>query len=239
MDRVVIVVPAKEHSRRLHNKNIQYVGSDNLIDRAIQRSVESKLGDEIVVSTDSDTILAYIRLKYHRDVWVHPRPAVLCSDTTRAWEVCLGVVDVAKQVDKTFDTIIMTLPTSPFATSDDLKNAYKMFIDNDRKSVMSVTKCDFNLLTLCKMDDGEILEPWLSDYVTWSDGVIPDNKNPRFLSNGAVWVCDVDMLQVYKDQYIDGMLGYEMPKSRGLDINTMGDLLLARAMVEVGHEGVK
>lgn len=233
-DSVIIVIPAKEHSRRLPNKNMLTIGGvfggKPLFRIAIDRAVEANIGD-VVVSTDSLYMVGYFKEvsficdNFQYDIMRVKRPPELCSDNTRAWEVCLhAIAEVNSLIGKNYNTLIMTLPTSPFCTADDIRNAYKMFVDNDRKPVMSVTKVNFNPETLARMDDNNVLFPYVLD--SWDQGISGDLKKV-YLSNGAVFICDVDDLIKSKEQYFGNMLGYEMDEVSGLDVNTKLDLAVA------------
>lgn len=56
---IVCVIPAKEHSRRLDQKNMQFIEGKRLIDYTIAYAKKSKLIDKIFVSTDSDRIAVH------------------------------------------------------------------------------------------------------------------------------------------------------------------------------------
>lgn len=56
---IVCVIPAKKDSKRLDDKNMQFVGGRNLIDYTIAYAKKSKLIDKIFVSTDSDEIASH------------------------------------------------------------------------------------------------------------------------------------------------------------------------------------
>lgn len=58
---ILIVIPAKSDSSRLPGKNMRPVNSRPMIDYAIAAARESKRGNRIVVSTDSDEISEHCR----------------------------------------------------------------------------------------------------------------------------------------------------------------------------------
>jgi len=135
-----------------------------------------------------------------------------------------------------YKTLIMTLPTSPFCTANDLQLAYQMFLNNDRRPILSVTKQNFNPNTL-GIIDGDYMWPFnpcpgkYSFY--WDSKFIKEGQKKRtYLSNGAIFICDISRLRQKKEQYIDGMIGYVMPRDRGLDINTEMDYEFAKFLAE-------
>jgi len=243
MDKVIIVIPAKGNSKRLPYKNFLNVGTLSLVGHAMFRAMRCNLGP-IYVSTDDDAMWGKVgdinyeamKLSYIDDNWYIPKPVKRSFDLSRdcrAWEVCLDIIE-KECVDAT--TIILTLPTSPFCQPKHLQEAYRMFLENDRKPVMSVTKCEFNPNTLMYFQKEEYRQvyPYLEpegELFFWNSHIIAEGSlDDIFLSNGAVWVCDVEMLKEKRDQYIDGMLGYEMDEISGFDVNTKLDLICANAI---------
>ena len=59
----LIVIPAKAKSNRLPNKNLLKIGEYTLVELAVERSLQSNLGD-IIVSTDSTRIINIIKGEY-------------------------------------------------------------------------------------------------------------------------------------------------------------------------------
>lgn len=245
-DKVIIVIPAKGTSRRLPGKNLMKLGGmfggKSLVEIAVERSIGSGLG-KVVVSTDSTDIgMAVLGFMDSRPVEgvqdVSKMPYVilldryrkeLCQDNARAWEVC---IDAMERTDGC-DTLVMTLPTSPFCTSTHIKQAYDMFLNGGRRPVLSVRKVEFNPETLCDKKgtkkDKDQLYPYDTANMFWDFGVVQPSKDV-FISNGAVWVVDVDELIREREQYIKGMVGYEMDEVASINIDTRLDYITACAI---------
>jgi len=249
-DRVIIVIPAKGISKRLPGKNLLKLGGvfgeKTLTDIAAARAMESGLG-KVVVSTDSDEVfddlagwvrselantVSQQKVDYSRPPYLHVmrRPKDLCKEDTRAWEVCLSVVADTNIAD----TLIMTLPTSPFCTSTHIRQAYDLFLLNDRKPVMSVCKVNFNPDTIgvikhCNKDG---FYPYRLNKC-WSQGLFERSYIPPYISNGAVWVVDVNELIEKKEQYIDGTIAFEMDEIESINIDTNLDYITACAVAKV------
>ena len=49
----IAIIPARSGSKGLPNKNIQCLGGEPLIRRAVRRACEAEIFDEIILSTDS------------------------------------------------------------------------------------------------------------------------------------------------------------------------------------------
>lgn len=228
---IAIVIPAKGKSRRLPGKNMLHIGDKTLVQRAVERSIECQLG-RVIVSTDSNKIIDDISEYAAHGIHLHRREPGEKTEKARAWEVCLEAVDGMMDVcGWKYDTLIITLPTSPFCTSSDMLAVYYMFIDNDRKPVMSVSKLGFNVNTIAQKFDayGDRLFPNDFQFIgSWCRNVVESGvEKNNFISNGAIYICDIEMLRKAKEQYVNGLLGYEMDGYRGMDINTRFDYCLA------------
>ena len=238
---VVIVVPAKGTSKRLPSKNLLSLGgkfgAKTMVEVAVDRSIDSGLG-LVVVSSDGLGVLRTSRNYSTSDVYYMDRSKSLGGVGARAWEVCLDVVDhFDKLIKMKIDTILMTLPTSPFCIAGDLINALDLFYKNSRRPVLSVTQINFNPETCGVISGSGRFSAYDGTY--WEGLKNPSlNNGSPFLSNGAVWVCDVDMLREKRDQYIDGMIAYVMPEERSVDINTQFDYSVARLLASQDYGGL-
>ena len=58
MKKNIIFIPARTGSTRIHNKNIQKLGSETLLSRKIKTCLKAQIGD-VIVSTNSNKIKKY------------------------------------------------------------------------------------------------------------------------------------------------------------------------------------
>jgi len=244
-ENVIIVIPAKSTSKRLERKNFLKIGgifnSMTLIDIAVSRSknLRKDFDCDIVVSFDNFQDLEKYRNE-NKDVHIFSivRGDRVNNDSARAFEVCIDAIFRMHDVDDVeYTTLIMTLPTSPFCSVKNIKEAYQMFLDNSRSPVMSVTKIDFNPNTISWIQNCVIF-PYIdkSGYFWKSDFVRSDGDKNFCLSNGAIWIVDVQQLLNEKEQYIDGTIAYETNKINGFDINTKEDFEIAVALSKYRKE---
>ena len=58
---ILAVIPAKSDSNRLEKKNMRKIGNKTLIEIAVDYAKKSKTITDIVVSTDSEEVVEYIK----------------------------------------------------------------------------------------------------------------------------------------------------------------------------------
>jgi len=222
LDKAMILILAKGISRRTPKKNMQKIKGKRLFELAIDRSVNSKCGDVFVSTEDEFIANKVIETPYANLI---KRPKYLSQDNIRSIDVCLHAIG---KMPGRYNTLIMTFPTSPLSTAQNIKEAYQMFLDNDRKPVMSVTPFKGNpFLSMRKLT-----ENFLLPINSWEEAKesIKKKCNQYFRGNGAVFICDIEQFKKEKEVYIPGMIGYEMNEEEGLDVDTPFELRVAKLL---------
>ena len=229
-DKILLIIPVKGDSRRLPKKwRAELVPGVTLLDRAMDRCQDFEVlcearGDALcfsVVVTESSEVMDYIKVRGGKYVG---RPKELAVEE-RLHATMSHVVGEFPE----FTTLMVTLPTSPLATSWDLMSGYKMFASSGRQRVMSMTNVG-QMPHWCLRKRRGRLTPSAAETVEtwywWNDMGLED----MYKCNGAVYVTDVEDWKEKPQQYVSGLLCYEMPPERGVDVDTELDLLLAQAI---------
>jgi len=102
------VIPAKGISKRLPNKNMRQINGKPLLYWTIKYAKESKLLDDIVLSTEDKEIKEYAKQFY---IEVLDRPKELSEDK-------VSMIDVLKHVAEKYpyDYLVLLQPTNPIRT---------------------------------------------------------------------------------------------------------------------------
>jgi CMP-N,N'-diacetyllegionaminic acid synthase len=134
MNKFSAVIPVREGSRRLPNKNIAEFGDDNLLVRKIKQLQNVEQIDRIVVSSDSDYML---HIANNEGVFTHKRSIEYCDEKTKTFG------EVVKHVCENIEgeNIIWATCTSPLVMPIDYSNAILSYSDALLKgydSLMSV-----------------------------------------------------------------------------------------------------
>lgn len=207
---VLALIPARGGSKRLPRKNLQTVGTDSLVNRAVRSAFAAGIFDHVVLTTDSDEIANHAKGEFNH-LKIFKRPSELAEDDTPMLEVLRHAVVQFKHPP---DDIVLLQPTSPFRTVDDIREAYTLYQDKEADAVVSVTEPEADLVFRVGHAGRMRADPGV---------VVP---------NGAVYILRRDALMCGHDWYSGCSYAYKMPKERSMDIDTPMDLAMARAALE-------
>jgi len=205
----IIIVPAKKHSSRLPDKNWKTINGEFLFELALDRALESGLGKVVFVSDDMGMVRVAAKKEINYITIIHKRQA-----EGRALDVCLWMLEEYFSKE-TFDNVIVTLPTAPFVTADDMKGAYEKFIRNDRRTLASFT-------TISGRPDLWSFFPYQS---STPDSLVRLNEKVIFRDNGGVYIDQVNNFIERREWFGDSVVAYIMDEIRGIDIDTKWDYL--------------
>lgn len=205
---VLGLIPARGGSKRLENKNLADLGGRPLIAWTIAAALQSRVFDDIVVSTDSEEILA-IAQQWGAQAYL--RSIELSCDAAPMRPVLRDAVERYP-----CDVSILLQPTSPLRAPEDIAAAYDLLRQTSGDSVVSVTAAPEELVF--EVAHAQRLRP----------------RNQTVVPNGALYLLTDEALKRGESWYSGLAYAYVMPRERSLDIDTPLDLAAARAMV--AHE---
>jgi len=123
------VIPARGGSKRIPKKNIIPFCGRPLIAYALEAVANSKMFDKIHVSTDSEEICQVVEsLGFSVDFM---RDESLADDFTGIVPVLRWVVEQYQQIGDEYDQICCIVPTAPLLRSQDLADAFDIFIKHN------------------------------------------------------------------------------------------------------------
>jgi N-acylneuraminate cytidylyltransferase len=134
----IAIIPARGGSKRIPRKNIKLFHGHPVIAYAIKAAKESRVFDEVLVSTD-DSEIAEIARKYDAKVpWV--RPKHLADDSSTTLEV---IQDAVKKLDVNSaesNNICCIYPVTPLLKPEFLTQGLSILMDGDWDYVISASK---------------------------------------------------------------------------------------------------
>lgn len=137
----IAIITARGGSKRIPRKNIKEFCGKPIIEYSINAALESKIFDEVMVSTD-DPEIEEISKSLGANV-PFLRSAKASDDYATTADVIMEVLTEYKNRGIEFDYAACIYPTAPFVTSDKLKNGMKIIEEKDGLMLMPVTKYSF------------------------------------------------------------------------------------------------
>lgn len=214
---LLILVPAKAASKRLERKNMQLLGGKPLLKWAIDSAIQSDLDADIIVSTEDQEVAKYVD---SQDVEVLSRPKKLAVDPAGVVDVALYSLEVLGTNDRHYKKLMILLPTCPFRSSNDVQDAYRLFVSNHAKFLMSVSEYGHTPFSAMEINADGNLSPYFPEFIGRKSQEMPK----AFRANGAIHILDVEAFKREKSYYSQPLLAYLMPAERSIDVDTLDDL---------------
>ncbi|OUV60956.1 MAG: hypothetical protein CBC82_07415 [Cellvibrionales bacterium TMED122] len=124
--KIICIIPAKEKSRRLKDKNILKIKNKLLIQITLNKSLKIKEFDRIIVSSDSEKILNLS--KKYKNILFFRRPKKYSTSKSDMGSVITHITKVLYKTEKLVPSIIVLLqPTSPLRKISTIKKTIKIF----------------------------------------------------------------------------------------------------------------
>ena len=221
----LVIIPARGGSKGIPHKNIKLLGGKPLICRAIDNARAVAPDSDICVSTDDSEIIQVVEDYGLKVPFI--RPTELAADNSGTYEVLLRALSFYEQQGRTYDTIILLQPTSPFRRDEDISEALKLY-SPDVGMVVSVTEARAN--------------PYYNCFETDSDGFLHVSKGdgkyirrqdaPKAWEyNGAIYIINPQSLKRKSLGEFKRRRMYEMDELHSLDLDTPLDWRIAELLI--------
>jgi len=231
--KIIAVITARGGSKGLPGKNIIDLGGKPMLAYTVLAGIESKLVDNVVVTTDDEKIKE-IAIEYGAEV-PFLRPAELSNDKAHTPDAVEHAVSFYEnELKKNYNIIVTLQPTSPFRNGEHIDNAITEFLaDPTLDSLISIKKQDYPPWWMFKLQ-GDRLKP----YFPYKFGVNVFNLErqqfpPVYRPNGAIYVTRRKYLSENNAIVNPENNGYYiMNENDSIDIDNMPDLYSARYEIE-------
>ncbi len=223
--KILAIIPARGGSKRLPEKNIKLLAGKPLISYTIETSLNSKLIDKTIVSTD-DKEITEVSKNYGAEII--KRPKELAKDTSITIDAIKHTLDVLKEKENYQpDIIILLQPTTPLRRIEDINNAIEMFFNENCESVVSV--CEGNpYWNLTNKNKAKPVLGW--KYFKSRKQDLPKT----FVLNGAIYITTPKSLDKYNAFFNNKMALYQMPNKRSIDIDEEIDFEFVEFIIKKG-----
>lgn len=223
----ICFIPARGGSKRIPGKNSRVLGGRPLLAWTIDAAQHSGRFDQIVVSSDDDKILA---IAGECRVVADRRAPELAGDRVRFVEVLEEYLKRPENLS-VFREVVVLLPTCPFRTAEDIRQAIDLQRTNPESFVVTVSSydfppdfaCDFSTLT----GELKLRHPEVYSHSTQSQSV-----TPAFHPNGAIYVGSVDRFLATKSFFAEPIRAILLPPERSFDLDHPHQWEIAEALIE-------
>ena len=212
----IAFIPAKGNSERLKNKNLFPIGKKKLIDFTIESAIKSKIFDKIYLSTDSQKIISYVKIKY-KNIIIEKRNKNLCKNHTLASDVLFDFLKRNKNLKNI--NLVYLQPTSPQRNYNDIIRAARKYHSEKANSLISVCEEKINLKFL-SIEKNKLINILNKEYITMNSQSLPKT----YITNGAIYIVNSDFFIKKKHFLINPCAAYIMKKHKSVDIDTIADI---------------
>lgn len=141
MGKTVAIITARGGSKRIPKKNIKPFCGKPIIYYSIEAALQAGVFDEVMVSTDDETIADVAREAGAKIPFM--RSSETSNDFATTRDVLIEVVNQYKEQGVIFDDVCCIYPTAPFITAEKLQKAMKLHMETDADSVCPVVRFSF------------------------------------------------------------------------------------------------
>lgn len=224
------VIPARGGSKRIPRKNIRLFHQKPMISYSICAALESKIFDDVIVSTDDDEI-ADIAREYGATV-PFVRPAEISDDHVGILEVVNHSISWYAKNRSPVDNVALVYATAPFVTANVLTSAFQLLSDSDGSYVLPVARFSFPIQRALKIGESGRLDMFQEEHRFTRSQDLPEayhDAGQFCLGRAKAFLNKVD---IYSDQ----TLPYVLPMEQVQDIDTEEDWARAELIFQMQME---
>lgn len=216
------IIPAREGSKRLPNKNKLKLNGKPLIAWSIDSALKSEYLDKVLVSSDDKEILD-IASKCKADII--ERPKKFASDSASIFDVLKHSISIFDN----FEYIVLLQPTSPLRNENHIDEAINLLDTKKADAIISVCEMDHSPLWSNTLDSNLSMKKFFKKKII--------NKRSQDLPlyyriNGAIYICKVDKLLNEKSFFLkENVYAYKMDRESSIDIDENIDFKLATLII--------
>jgi len=215
------IIPARGGSKGIKNKNLKKINNKTLIQITFDAIIDSKIFNEVVITSDSNEILDHGRKIGAKTI---KRPKKYSTDNAPSELAVSHILRAGNYGD--ISNLGLFQPTSPLRTHNHIKKAFNLFTNNKCKSLISVSSLDSKYLKLFYETEQDLnsISPELP--------FMPRQKLPRaYLPNGAIYLSKFSHF-IKNQSFASNKMGiFKMSIKSSLDIDTPKDLRLAKKIL--------
>lgn len=228
--KTIALIPARAGSKGVPGKNVYPILGKPLIAYSIEAALQVKSLQYVWVSSDDQRVIDIA--KEYPLVQIHKRSAQLATDSSPITDT---VAEIFRQFSKDqVDSLLLLQPTSPIRTPEQIEKAIQILESNpDANSLISVCGMDdVHPARMYWMKDHHLL-PIMEEYEKTRRQDIP----LAWYRNGSIYLVRRKAFEESGNIMCKPCLGFPMPETQLLNIDTPRDLLIAELVMSEWKKG--
>ena len=228
--RILGLIPARGGSKGLPKKNIFPFLKKPLIAWTIEQALKSKYLDDVVVSTDDESIRNVAARCGAQAPFL--RPKKFATDKAKSIDVILHALDFLRNKGQHYDYLMLLEPTSPLRETRDIDRALELLIDNKvgARAIVGVSKVEtVHPAFLVKANGRGFLKSY-NNY--FSKLLRRQDVSALYFLEGSVYASHVGTLKKKRGFLHEHTLPYIVPRWKSLEIDEYMDLVCAEAILK-------
>lgn len=225
----IAIIPARGGSKRIPQKNIKPFLGKPIISYSIEAAINSKLFDEIMVSTD-DNEIAEIALKYGAKI-PFLRSKETANDHAGLSDVIIEVIKKYQEKNIIFENICCLLATAPFITNNILVEFLNKLNKGNFDSIFPVVRYSYPIQRALQFDNNKIKMIWPDNLEKRSQDL-----EPSFHDAGLFYWIKSEVLLKENRLWTNNTTAIEISAQVAQDIDTIKDWELAEMKYKLINE---
>jgi len=223
---MICIIPARGSSKRIPGKNIKDFLGKPLIAYSIEAALNSKVFNEVIVSTD-DEIIANVAREFGANVPFF-RDASLSDDYATSTDV---IKDAIGRVNSSFNDVCCLYATAPLITAEILKEAAGEFKKQECKFLFSATAFDFSIQRAIKLDENARVSMFYPQF----EKTRSQDLEPAFHDAGAFYFGKKEAWLECSAIFAPHSKAYLLPRNLVCDIDTLEDFEFAKKLYLINN----
>ncbi|EKD80049.1 MAG: Pseudaminic acid CMP-transferase [uncultured bacterium] len=214
------IIPARGGSKRIPRKNIRAFLGQPIISYPIAAALDSKLFDEVMVSTDDQEIASVAKSLGATIPFLPSRETA--SDTATTLSVLLEVLSIYEKQGRYFESVCCLYPTAVFITTEIIKQAHEMLQTGETNGVATFANYEHPIQRAFKIEGYNIT---LRNPEHWDTRT--QDLEPSYYDTGQLYFLKTSVLQDEQRVFVSNMKPLILESSQVQDIDTLEDWSLA------------
>ena len=218
------IIPARRGSKRLKGKNIRVFAGKPILAWSIQRAIEAKIFDHIIVSTEDEETAEVARKNGAEVPFMRPRE--LSYDFVGNIDVIKHALEWYRDQNIKVKYVCCILATAPLVRSEDINEGFNILLSSGRSFTVPLCEYKYPIQRALILDSSQNLVP-----------ITPEKMKERsqdldrtFYDAGQfIWGKEETFFELKKPILSSSIAPLILPNDRVQDIDTIEDFLLAES----------